>query len=441
MGTVKTFVLDTNVILHDSKCLFSFKENDVAIPIEVIMELDPHKKGEDSISYHAREALRTIEGMPQIKVHDGGALLGEGLGKLRVISLPYHNKVKKIFSEQTMDHRILNAAYCLLNDGKSKGVKNDVIFVSKDVNLRIKAGALGITAEDYTTDAVPEAETFYAPSKTIEVTSEIISSLYKDKFTSFDKNDFNLKENESVTVDSNSSGSTALAFYKEGNLHLINKKEMRPLGIEARNSEQAFALNLLLDPNISSMTLAGPAGTGKTLLTLAAAYYLVKTGLYDRIYYTRKVIGLTDNDLGFLPGDANEKISPYMQGFFDNMLVLKSLNGNEALIKKIYETEKKVTLEPLAFIRGRSIPKAFFILDETQNDTAAEVKAILTRAGVGTKMVLLGDPTQIDSPYLSQSSNGLTHFISRFNGEKTYGHVSLVKGERSDLAELAARLL
>lgn len=437
----KIFVLDTSVIAHDWEALFSFEENTVVLPIETIVELDKLKRGNEQVNFNAREALRTIEAMPSKMVFNGGYPLGDGLGVLRIVKgFAYHGEVKKSFSEQSMDHRILNVAYCLANTTTKKGRESEgeIVLVSKDVNLRIKAGALNLKAEDYKNDIIPNSNSYYEKVKDIDVSKEDIDNLYLNNDTgNYCKAD--LFENEFVFL--NAQSTSAMAFYKNEKLHVIKKDSFTPFGVRARNAEQHFALQALLDPEISLMTIAGKAGTGKTLLAIAAGLQLLKEGVYDKIYFTREAIGLSNKDLGFLPGDANDKILPYMKGLYDNLEVIKHINikWNDFIIKA--QKDEKLIIEPLAFIRGRSIPRTFFIIDETQNNSRNEIKSITTRAGEGTKIVLIGDVTQIDSPYLDQASNGLTHVISRMRGQKIYSHVTLLKGERSYLAEITANLL
>ena len=440
----KIFVIDSNVIMHDSQSLLSFKEHDVAIPIEVIMELDNNKKGSDSINFHSREALRMIEALPHDKIYDGGASLGEGLGKLRIISYKYNDFVKSKFPIETldhksiMDHKIINAAYCLSKFRKGKVPTNEVIFVSKDVALRLKSAALGLVSEEYKNDIVPDANTLYKEVKRIEIPRKAISDLYRLKNIDYEE-DLSLYENEFIILES--PGDTALAFFKEGKFNLLKKELFCPFGIMAKNAEQTFALSALLDPKISLVTLEGRAGTGKTLLALACALEGLKSKKYDQIYFTREAMGLSNKEIGFLPGGVNDKLSPYMKGLYDNISVLKNISvKNGKFIDDCLENEKLI-IEPLTYIRGRSIPRTYFIVDESQNSTRTESKTIITRAGEGTKIILLGDISQIDTPYLDESSNGLSHVISAMKGQDVYAHVVLTKSERSYLAKLAGNLL
>ncbi len=437
MEKKQLFLIDTNVFLHDHGSVRRFGKNDIGIPIQVIIELDNFKKGKEPINYCARDVLREIESLPSKQIYDGGASLGENLGKLRIIvGHPYHSEVKKIFPEQTMDHLILNAAYCLNHSKKVKESNTEVILVSKDVNLRLKAGALGLMAEDYQNDKVLDVPSLFGEIRKFEIEEEEITELYTKKHIEFKAREA-FFQNEFMIL--NASKRTALSCFKNDVFTLI-KDDLRPFGIKARNSEQSFALHALLDPKISLVTMTGKAGTGKTLLAIAAGLHLMKNNQYEQIYFTREAMGLSNKDIGFLPGGINDKLSPYMQGLQDNISLLKSIKGNKKIIED-YEKSGELKLEALTFIRGRSIPNTFFIIDEAQNLTHQEVKTILTRAGVGTKIILIGDVMQIDTPFIDLSSNGLSHVISSMRGQSVYSQINLVKGERSELAELAANLL
>jgi PhoH-like ATPase len=440
MEKKKIFVLDTNVIMHDSDCLLSFKEHDVAIPIEVIIELNDHKIGSDSVNFHSREALRKIESLPHKQIYDGGASLGENLGRLKIINFKYNGFVKSMFSEETMDHKIINAAYCLANN-KNKKIKTsliEVVFVSKDVALRLKSAGLGLISEDYKNDIVPDANALYKEVKKVETTDSIIDELYVKKILPYCE-EIKLHENEFVIL--NSSKGKALACYKNEEIYLVNKDKLNPFGIYAKNAEQTFALSALLDNSISLVTLEGKAGTGKTLLALASGLQSLKDGKYDRIYFTREAMGVSNKEIGFLPGGVYDKLSPYMKGLYDNISVLKNINADNAKFIDDCINDGKLIIEPLTYIRGRSIPRTYFIVDESQNSTRHETKTIVTRAGEGTKIILIGDVTQIDTPYLDEASNGLSHVISAMTGQNIYAHIVMIKGERSYLAELAGNLL
>lgn len=443
MGPKKKYVLDTSTIIYDPKAIFAFKEHDVIIPIEVIVELDNHKNGSDTSNYNAREALRIIGAMPPEKIYDGGYSLGKGLGNLRIVTgHTYQGPVKVNFAEETMDHKILNAAYCLAHVKGPKGPPPEVILVTKDVNLRIKAGALKglVKAEDYKNGAIQNTNSFFDNYKEFKVSESVISELYT-KGRTIIPGKMNFRENEFAILNPENDEPTLVTF-RQNQLHLISEKEGAHLfGIKPKNMEQRFAVNALLNREISLIAMSGKAGTGKTLLALAVALYLMKQKAFSHLFLTREVIGLSNHDIGFLPGSANEKVEPYMKGFRDNLEIIKSLDPKNAELIEEWERKEKITIEPLVHIKGRSISNSFFIVDETQNNTPLDVKAITTRAGEGTKMIFTGDVNQIDNPYLDQSSNGLMYLISRMKGQSVFAHVNLVKGERSYLAELTADLL
>jgi len=437
MKKKKLFVLDTNVPLHDSNCCSSFEEHDIAIPIEVIEEIDHFKKGLEPINYNAREFIRFLDKLPPDKTFDGGADLGKDLGKIKIIlDHPYHGELKKIFNEKTVDHKIINSVYCLSRERGNENV--EVILVSKDGNLRLKARALGLKAEDYKTDSVSNVDTLYKKAKTIIVEEEIIDNLYKNETVDFDPKENVLNENEFIILNS-CSKKTALALYGRNQLRFITKDNVSSFGIKPKNSEQAFALSVLLDPKITLITMIGQAGTGKTLLSLAGSLQQLEEKKYEKVFFTRNTVPL-GRDVGFLPGDINEKVSPYMRGFSDNLSFIKNISKYKTRIDKFTE-EGKLHMEPIPFLRGSSMPNVIFIIDEAQNLTPKEVKAIVTRAGEGTKIILIGDITQIDDPYLDERSNGLSYLIEKMSGQDFYAHVVFVKSERSRLAEIAGNLL
>jgi len=437
----KIFILDTNVILHDSSCIHNFQENDIILPMPVLEELDHFKRGNQVINHNAREFVRTVDTMLGKTVFSTGYPLGEGKGTLKIVLIrEMHPEIKKTFREDLMDHRILSIARTCQEEQPSALI----ILVTKDVNLRVKAKALGIRAEDYTTDQVKSVDHLYSGKDILEnFDDEQISALYKVPFSLPD----------SVLPDSASRipnkyyilrnyNHSALARHDMNNSTLEKVDKDNCYGIVPRNAEQTFAMNALLNRDIPLCTISGTAGTGKTLLALASA--LQQSRFYRQIFLARPVVPLSNKDIGFLPGDVKSKLDPYMQPLWDNLKVIQNLYAdNDEKSKKITAmiTEEKLLISPLAYIRGRSLQKIYFIVDEAQNLTPHEVKTIITRAGEGTKLVFTGDIFQIDHPYLDSQSNGLTYLIEKMQGQPLYAHVNLEKGERSPLAELAANLL
>jgi PhoH-like ATPase len=439
----KVFVLDTNVLLHDYKCIYNFEENDIVIPITVLEELDKLKRGNDTINFHAREFTRELDVISGEGLFNGGISLGKKLGKIFIeTGKPNSKIIQESFPEPTPDHRILAIADYLRTkpDYKSK----EVIMVSKDINLRMKAKSIGIIAQDYKSDKVHDIDLFHKSVEIIEgINPALISKLYESSegvaFSDF-KLKFEPVPHQYLVLKNN--GSSALAHYEPTSKCITRVEKIRSYGIEPRNAEQAFSLDALLRPDIQLVALTGKAGTGKTLLALAAALH--QENLFDQIYLARPIVPLANRDLGFLPGDVNEKISPYMQPLYDNLSVIKHRfkpQSKEFIHIEDLVKSDKLMITPLAFIRGRSLSNAFFIVDEAQNLTPHEVKTIITRAGEGTKMVFTGDIQQIDSPYLDSLSNGLSYLTHKMKGQDLFAHVNLIKGERSYLAELASNLL
>lgn len=438
----KIFVLDTNVILHDARCIMRFEENDVAIPMTVLEELDRFKRGNEDIHFQAREFLRTLNDLTGDVLATDGVTLGEGKGCLRVVvGKERHPDMDDIFSEDTPDHRILTTAYRLKLDFIGQ---RPVILVSKDTNLRLKAKSLGIPAQDYESDKIKNLDSLYSGKRVIEgVPSSVIDRLYDSEHpVRFDDllPDVNPVANENFVLRNGSKSALATFLPVEGTITRVEKRSA--YGIVPRNAEQSFALRSLMDDNIPLVTLIGKAGTGKTLLALAAA--LERRRNFRQIYLARPVVPLSNRDIGYLPGDIKSKLDPYMQPLFDNLSVIRNQYGPEdqanRKIQELLDTDK-LLITPLAYIRGRSLQKVFFIVDEAQNLTPHEVKTIITRAGEGTKIVFTGDVHQIDHPYLDKLSNGLSYLVSRMIGQPIYAHVSLEKGERSHLADLASNLL
>jgi PhoH-like ATPase len=436
----KLFVLDTSVLLHDHQSINNFKTNNVAIPITVLEELDKFKVGNDTKNFSAREVIRFID-----KLSGKGSLqewisLGKGLGKFKITMelMPLSINAEKVFSAEKNDHKIINAALFL----KEQESNQTVVLVTKDINLRIKAKALGLIAEDYETGKVSSENLKEANSSNIEnVDSELIREVFIKG--SIEENGVlgNKKTVNGYYILKNGKTSS-LAFYN----HLSDKIERIEkefvYGIKPKNAEQAFAFHALLNNNVKLVALQGVAGTGKTLLALAAA--LEQNKLFNQIILARPIVPLSNREIGFLPGDANEKISPYMEPLWDNLKFIKSQFGeNEKKHKAIQDMQDsgKIMITPLAFIRGRSLSNIIFIVDEAQNLTPHEVKTIITRAGENTKIIFTGDVHQIDSPYLDENSNGLAYLIDRLKNQPLFTNVKLEKGERSELANLANDLL
>ncbi len=435
----KNFVLDTNVLLHDHKCIFNFEENDIFIPIVVLEELDKFKKGNEEINYNAREFARQLDKYTDKDFFENGAKLGPDLGRLSIIVNSSLNKrVKDAFHEDKPDHRILSAAIEVAEQHKGM----NTILVTKDINLRMKARALGIETEDYTNDKVKSDDLFENEHRTITgVAPDVIDAIYSSKNgIPAEQIGAKLRTNECFVLDSGNSSVLARYVTADGMVRKVTKE--KNFGIEPRNAEQAFAFDLLNDDRVKLLAITGKAGTGKTLLALAGA--LKQHSLYKQILLARPIVSLSNKDLGFLPGDEKQKIAPYMQPLFDNLNVIKrqfSLDSNDYRTLQEMQAGGSLVIEALAYIRGRSLSDTFCIIDEAQNLTPHEIKTIITRAAEGTKMVFTGDVYQIDSPYLDTQSNGLAYMIDRMQGQEIFGHVNLVKGERSKLSELASNLL
>ena len=435
----KIFVLDTNVILHDPNCIYNFQENDIVIPIMVLEELDKFKRGTDQINLNARRFTRILDDIVGDEIFNGGVSLGHDKGKLKVeTGKPFSEDIKVSFTEDIPDHRILAVAdYTCKNNPEHK-----VILVTKDINLRMKAKSLHIDAEDYKNDKVSDDIILHKGIREIDnFSDEIITKLYENTTISVDTAQIKEAEsNEYFILKGNTS--TVLARFDPIKQEIVRVEKHQAYGIKPRNAEQTFALDSLLNPEIKLMSITGKAGTGKTLLALAAA--LNQYERYEQILLARPIVALSNKDLGFLPGDASEKIGPYMQPLFDNLGVIKHCfkprSSEYTKIEELLEQER-LSITPLAYIRGRSLENTFFIIDEAQNLTPHEVKTIITRAGEGTKMVFTGDLYQIDSPYLDTFSNGLAHLADRMKNQTLFAHINLLKGERSMLAELASDLL
>ncbi len=435
----KIFVLDTSVILHDHNALNNFEEHDVAIPITVLEELDNFKKGNDSLNFEAREFIRFVDKLSgQFTLQDWIPLNGPTKGNFCVI-MDESSAVDatKIFNDSKADHKILNAALHIQQTHPGR----KVIMVSKDVNLRLKAKSLSITAEDYETGKIQNIEKLYTG---IEVVEDIPEKQFNDLY---ERGRFAFNEvmeekplaNQYFIVKNYKK--SALAFFNPatGDVEKVEKK--MAYGIKPKNAEQTFAMHAVLDPNIRLVTIQGVAGTGKTLLALACA--LEQRSNFRQIYLARPIVPLSNKDIGYLPGDIKSKLNPYMEPLWDNLKFIQSNYGDQKEANKLNELieNEKLVVTPLAYIRGRSLSNIIFIVDEAQNLTPHEVKTIITRAGEGTKIIFTGDIHQIDTPYLDSQSNGLSYLIDRVRDQPLCAHITLQKGERSELANLANDLL
>lgn len=439
----KVFVLDTNVLLHDPMAMFRFEDNDVVLPITIIEELDRFKKGTVDTARNARYVSRTLD---ELRAHGSltdGIPLDHG-GHLKV-ALCHRDTLLQLPAElegDKGDNAILAVAMEYRHHHDMP-----VVLVSKDTNLRIKADALGLVAEDYETDKV-DIDDLYTGTTEVMVPATTMSQLFSNGHLGLD---VPLCPNQAVTlVDETNPAHTALAVVQGESGKLIPLGKLPHAGVsrvQPRNREQRFAFELLLQDSISLVTLVGRAGTGKTLLAIAAGVQKVADErLYSRLLIARPIVPM-GRDIGYLPGDMTEKLNPWMQPLYDNFDLIfgtQDSRGKPEHWRRGHEemiSQGLLQIEPLTFIRGRSIPKQFLIVDEAQNLTPHEVKTILTRAGEGTKIVLTGDPDQIDNPYVDAASNGLTYVVERFKNEPIAGHITLAKGERSELAERSAMLL
>jgi PhoH-like ATPase len=439
--TKKIFVLDTSVLLFDHNSITSFEENDVAIPITVIEELDQFKIGNETKNFEAREVIRFLDKLSGNNGLNKWMNLGKNRGNIKVImdSLSLKNiNAEEIYGNAKNDHKIINAAISLQNEEKHCIVS----LVTKDINLRLKAKAIGLLSEDYETGKVKNIKKFSEGLPIIDdIDAQIIQDIYQKNHVKEDGILGNVKITNGYYILNNCSNSV-LARYNgvTDKIEKVDKKYV--FGIKPRNAEQTFGLNALLNDEIKLVALEGVAGTGKTLLALASA--LEQKNKYDQIILARPIIPLSNREIGFLPGDAEDKISPYMQPLWDNLTFIKNqFKANEKKSKILQQMQDSglLTITALAFIRGRSLTNVIFIIDEAQNLTPHEVKTIITRAGEGTKVIFTGDINQIDTPYMDEHSNGLTYLIDRLKGNSLFAHIKLEKGERSELANLANDML
>lgn len=441
--TAKIFVLDTNVILHDYRSVYNFQDNDIIIPIAVIEELDKFKRGNDALNYNAREFVRELDRISTDRLFTKGISLGKGKGTIKVeIGHPFTDEMAASLFDDTQDHRILATTHWIAENNSGR----KVILVTKDVNLRMKAKALGLMAQDYLTDKVDDdrIETVHNEIVTMtEFPDETIERILNSQDgVSMTELKFSPAPVPNQLFKLSGVRSVILARYQEKTNSIVAVRNDRAYGIKARNNEQIFSIDAVMNPDIRLVALTGKAGTGKTLVALAGA--LAQEADFDQILLARPVIPLKNQDIGYLPGDASEKVGPYMMPLYDNLSVIKkqtSSNSRENIKIEDMLRREKLVITQLAYIRGRSLNNAIFIIDEAQNLTPHEVKTIITRAGNNTKIILTGDIFQIDSPYLDINSNGLTYLVDKMYGQPIFQHVNLIKGERSELAEIAGKLL
>lgn len=438
---MKTYVLDTNVLLHDPQAIYKFQDNMVVVPLTVFEEIDRFKKEQSETGRNARQISRVIDGFRnESSLVDGVPLENGGIFKVAIYREEFLQKLPPELQNDQGDNRILAVA----RDLQETSPEGSVIFITKDINLRIKADTIGMIAEDYQNDKISVDELYTGTSELL-VSREQVDQFYELGTLDLEGE---FQANQGLTlIDETNPSHSAIGRYDAMNQQvrtLLRVPKDGVWGIHPRNREQQFAFDLLLNDDIQLVSLVGKAGTGKTLLAIAAG--LLKTAdesVYSRLLVSRPVFPM-GRDLGFLPGDVEEKLAPWMQPIFDNVeLLLSSIDeggkrkrGHRELIDL-----GLMEIEPLTYIRGRSIPRQYMIVDEAQNLTPHEIKTIITRAGEGTKIVLTGDPYQIDNPYVDSSSNGLTYAVERLKGQEIAGHMTLSKGERSPLAEFAANLL
>ncbi len=440
----KIFVLDTNIILHDYKAIRKFQDNDLVMPVTVIEELDKFKKGNDNLAYNARGFMRDID-----RITDGrtfgkdGIPIGKGLGNIKIEpNHPFPENMKGMFYEDIPDHRILATAIWVRDNNPDRFVA----LVTKDINLRMKAKAAGMEVQDYLTDRIQEdkVENANREVQILEnIPQEVIQRLAYSPEDSVEwKSVSKIQPRANQLYKIKKNGDTICARYDADIEKIVLVKTHDVYGIKPRNQEQKFAIDACLNPNIQLVSMTGGAGTGKTLIALASA--LEQADKFDQIILTRPTIVLGNQDIGFLPGDQKAKMSPFVQPLMDNFNVIRSQfrpGSKEAARLDALINDEKLVISPLAYIRGRSLGRVYFICDEAQNLTPNEIKTIITRAGDGTKMVFTGDIFQIDQPYLDQWSNGLTHLNEKMEGQKLFEHIFLKIGERSELSDIAAKLL
>lgn len=436
----KIFVLDTSVILYDHNAITNFEENDIAIPITVLEELDNFKKGNDTRNFEARSFIRWLDEIAsESLLTDWINLNGPTKGKFKVVMDTKGGELDAnlAFGERKNDHKILNATMAVAKENP----KAKVTLVSKDICLRVKAKSLDLLAEDYETGKIKEIDQLYSgKTEKSKINATVIDKLFEENRV--EASELKIKDPQANHFYILKSGKKSVLSYFNPKEQLIERVDKTlAFKIKPKNAEQTFAMHALLNPDIKLVTLRGIAGTGKTLLAIACA--LEQRRSYQQIYVTRPIIPLSNKDIGYLPGDVKSKLDPYMQPIWDNLKYIKSNLGNDPNAKRIDEMveNEKIAIAPLAYIRGRTLANVYFIVDEAQNLTPHEVKTIISRAGENTKIVFTGDIFQIDTPYLDAQSNGLSYLIDKVKNHPLFAHVTLEKGERSDLANLANELL
>ena len=438
----KIFVLDTSVIIFDHRSIMNFDEHDIVLPITVLEELDNFKKGNDNKNYEAREFIRFLDNNSKDHlIRDWIPLPGENKGSFKITlgTNGLKKTAESIFGSDSMDNRILTSCLILQKEEPDR----QVYLITKDINLRLKAKAIGINAEDYETGKVNIVDNLPTGISSYEnFDQELIDSLYRDFSVPVEtiKDKLEVLPNEYYILQGTKS--SALAYYNPFSNELERVNKQTTFNIKPRNAEQAFALHALMQKDIKLVALHGVAGTGKTLLALAAA--MAQRREFKQIYLARPIVPLSNKDIGYLPGDIKSKIDPYMQPLWDNLKFIQyQFDEHDKEYKQIniMVDQEKLLITPLAYIRGRSLSDVIFIVDEAQNLTPHEIKTIITRAGENTKFIFTGDIKQIDTPYLDEQSNGLSYLIDKFQGQKLFAHIQLVKGERSELANLANELL
>lgn len=438
----KIFVLDTSVIIFDHRSIMNFDEHDIVLPITVLEELDNFKKGNDNKNYEAREFIRFLDNNSKDHlIRDWIPLPGENKGSFKITlgTNGLKKTAESIFGLDSMDNRILNSCLILQKEEPDR----PVYLITKDINLRLKAKAIGINAEDYETGKVNIVDNLPTGISSYEnFDQEIIDSLYRDFSVPVESIQEKLEVLPNEYYILQGTKSSALAYFNPFSNELERVNKQTTFNIKPRNAEQAFALHALMQKDIKLVALHGVAGTGKTLLALAAA--MAQRREFKQIYLARPIVPLSNKDIGYLPGDIKSKIDPYMQPLWDNLKFIQyQFDEHDKEYKQIniMVDQEKLLITPLAYIRGRSLSDVIFIVDEAQNLTPHEIKTIITRAGENTKFIFTGDIKQIDTPYLDEQSNGLSYLIDKFQGQKLFAHIQLVKGERSELANLANELL